>query len=123
MDNDKAIKPKEDLRFVWHDKYPWIHCHIECGTGWDVLLDRLFKLMDASWRKMKEPEEERFSVMQVKEKFGTLRVYIAGQHQQEIGGMINMAETMSGAICEMCGASGSMTKNGSWFMTRCTSCS
>lgn len=122
MDNGQVDKPKDDLRSGWHDKYPWLQCEISCGTGWDVMLNRLFKLMHSSRGKMTEPEDERFSAMQVKEKFGTLRVYLAGKCPQEVDGMISMAEAMSGAICEQCGEPGSMTKHGLWLMTRCTSC-
>ena len=96
MHDSEEIKSKEDLRSRWHDRSPLLDADISCGTRWDLLLDRLFKLLDPLLEgHMEEPEEELFSVVQVEEKFGTLRVYTPGRQPQEIDGMIKMAESMS----------------------------
>jgi hypothetical protein len=56
---------------------------------------------------------------QVKEKFGTLRFYYTGG-DDEIRGMVRMAESMSGVICEECGSPGTQTQGG-WIKTACDS--
>jgi len=54
---------------------------------------------------------------QVKEKFGTLRFYYTGG-DDEISGMVRMAESMSGVTCEECGSPGE-TKGNGWLVTLC----
>jgi hypothetical protein len=56
-------------------------------------------------------------VQQVKEKFGTLRFYYQGG-DDAISGMVRMAESMSGVMCEECGAPGT-TNSGGWIRTLC----
>jgi hypothetical protein len=54
---------------------------------------------------------------QVKEKFGGLRFGTEG-HNDEQEGMIELAEYMSGRVCEVCGNRGKVLCNG-WIKTRC----
>lgn len=54
---------------------------------------------------------------QVKEKFGTLRFYYDGG-DDEIRGMVRMAEAMSAVTCEECGAPGEL-RHGGWIRTLC----
>ena len=54
---------------------------------------------------------------QIKEKFGTLRFYYTGG-DDEISGMVRMAESMSGVVCEECGAPGKRRGSG-WIYTAC----
>jgi hypothetical protein len=65
---------------------------------------------------------------QVKEKFGTLRFYYTGG-DDEISGMVRMAESMSGVTCEGCGAPAETnwpkSENGGiggWVRTICEPC-
>ena len=112
---------KQLRRESWHAKYQWLHCGIECMTGWDDLLDRLFFLMHERWQRMECHEDDRFSVMQVKEKFGTLRVYTGGAGEM-VHGMIAMAESCSSFTCEQCGASDARLTGKGWLTTRCRIC-
>lgn len=124
MSLDSIMMSEEDKqmrREAWYAKYPWLKCAIECETGWDDLLDRLFVLMHDRWQRMECHEEERFSVMQVKEKFGTLRVYTGGA-DDIIHGMVATAESISSFICERCGASGARLSGKGWLTTKCQSC-
>jgi hypothetical protein len=54
---------------------------------------------------------------QVKEKFGTLRFYYHGG-DDEISGMVRMAESMSAVTCETCGSPG-IQRGGGWIRTLC----
>lgn len=70
-----------------------------CGDGWfdiiDVLCENIQFLVDSDGLP-------QAVAVQVKEKFGTLRFRIMGACP-EIRGMIRMAESMSGRVCELCG--------------------
>jgi hypothetical protein len=54
---------------------------------------------------------------QVKEKFGTLRFYYHGGDDY-IRGLVNMAESMSGRTCDVCGKPGT-TEGPGWILTLC----
>jgi len=57
---------------------------------------------------------------QIKEKYGTLRVYSAGGDQY-CEGIISMAVSMSAITCEECGMPGKQ-RGGSWILTLCDNC-
>ena len=59
-----------------------------------------------------------YEFFQIKEKFGTLRVYDNG-HDEYIAGAIRMAENMSAFTCEVTGNPGRLCKNGHWYRTLC----
>ena len=54
---------------------------------------------------------------QVKEKFGTLRFYYSGG-DEVVHGMVDLAESMSGVTCEVCGKPGTV-RGGGWIQTLC----
>jgi len=61
---------------------------------------------------------------QVKEKFGTLRFYYTGG-DDVIDGMVRMAESMSGVMCETCGSPATTEgpEDGfGWIRTECKTC-
>jgi hypothetical protein len=66
------------------------------------------------------PDIPEVVAIQVKEKYGTLRFYIYGGNDYT-DGMITMAESMSGKICELCGNKGKIINDG-WLKTRCNTC-
>lgn len=83
------------------------------GPGWRPILERLFaKLRSLGWNE---------DVAQIKEKWGTLRVYV-GEANPEIWDTIHLAEAESGGVCEDCGAVGKR-RHGGWIRTLCDSCS
>jgi len=58
------------------------------------------------------------TVVQVKEKYGRLRVYVDGGNEATEH-LIDAAEKESESICDLCGAPGSISIAG-WRATRCT---
>jgi hypothetical protein len=70
------------------------------------------------------PEEERegFQVVatQIKQKFSTLRFYYNGGDDYT-SGLIQMAEAMSGTICESCGDKASV-RTKCWMTNLCNAC-
>ena len=57
---------------------------------------------------------------QIKEKFGTLRMYTNG-YDDYIDGVVALAEMMSSVTCEVCGVPGRQTSGG-WVQTLCVRC-
>ena len=96
----------------------------ECGDGWFMILDTLMNTIEShlnpenSW-----PRKERipFEIIQIKEKFGGLRFYYNGG-DEEVRGMVNLAENMSYNICERCGSTKNVTQTTGWIYTLCEDC-
>lgn len=63
------------------------------------------------------PYVSRVVVDQVKEKFGGLRFYYHGG-DDVVDGMVRMAESWAGHICEQCGNPGTI-RHGGWVRTLC----
>ena len=97
----------------------------ECGDGWFNIIDRLCSNIQhhVDWAQLQKEKYGRGEgctqvvAVQIKEKFGTLRFYTNGGNEQ-IYGMIRMAESMSAVTCEECGAPGH-THGGGWVRTLC----
>jgi len=64
-----------------------------------------------------EPKVNRVVVDQVKEKFGGLRFYYHGG-DNEVSGMVRMAESWAAVTCEKCGNPGHL-RHGGWIRTLC----
>lgn len=84
------------------------------GDGWHDLIDTLC----ACIQQRIESTGESVQVSQVKEKFGSLRFYVVGGDEQ-IKGMIDLAESLSEKICEECGRPGKQKNVKGWIITRC----
>jgi len=114
--------------------------YFENGPGWYNILDTLFGLIyydcgqarhrlqyaidekqfdkiDQYEAKLKEEIENLPIIVQVKEKFGSLRVYV-NYSNEEIDNYIRFAESMSYRTCEKCGAPGERRNDG-WIKTLC----
>ncbi len=105
--------------------------------GWFELLHNLCSYLQWHTDKNKFPQ---VIAQQVKEKFGTLRFYYmldgppttdkkendqAIRRCAEHDGAIQFAESMSGRICEVCGAFDNTVElmlRGGWYKTLCTVC-
>lgn len=96
--------------------YKWI----ECGKGWNTILEHAFWLIDNHIGRVSNEERETFEVVQVKEKFGTLRCYTSTTDDY-ISGVIAMAESISCSTCEHCGMPGKRRSRG-WIQTLCDKC-
>jgi hypothetical protein len=117
---------------------------VECNLGWYEILASLCWMIkqhedNKRWQKEfknkqnqeikdsmgitiegEEPEYFPVKFDQVKEKYGTLRVYFSGGDEY-VEGLVSMAEAISGKICEVCGNKGQPNKGG-WISTLCDSC-
>ncbi len=83
------------------------------GEGWRPLVEKLVNNICAIDKKVE--------ILQIKEKFGTLRFYINGGNDK-IYKLIEEAEAESGKICEHCGSREDVTTEGDWILTLCNKC-
>ena len=92
-----------------------MHFGIECGDGWLTLIDCL--LYSASIHT--DVDDEPPAVLQIKQKFGSLRVYWRGANDA-VQGMTQFAGELSRYICEVCGLPGSLGTDGPRYLrVRC----
>ena len=77
------------------------------------------QILKRDFREVKETTPQ-LQFVQVKEKYGTLRLY-TNYVDDYIDGVINMAEMMSSVTCEVCGIPGRQTTGG-WVRTLCVRC-
>ena len=99
----------------------WSHVPV----GWSAIAATLFTGIDAL---LSDDEAKCFRVEQVKEKFGTLRVYVSfdridadglNPNPKALRSLVDAAVVASGVTCYVCGAPGEMRKVGGWATVRC----
>ena len=108
------------------EKYPKMFAQpyggFAIGEGWWPIIESLCANIQSHtdwWNKNREtrPVVEQVVVAQIKEKFGGLRFYYDGGDDQ-ISGMVRMAEAWASHACEECGAPGTLGGKG-WIKTLC----
>lgn len=90
----------------------------ECRDGWFDLLWWLSGQLEALIAALPEEEQSNYVPGTIKEKWGTLRVYL-WHETPEMQRVIRLAEQRSGHICEECGAPGSLMRSHGIALTRC----
>lgn len=89
---------------------------IECGTGWYPTINFMSKALIKKYG-------DKIEYSQIKEKFGTLRVYVDilddSIDWKEVMNLISKYEVMSSKKCERCGKPASMRNVRGWFSTLC----
>ena len=115
-----ARYPKLFRNVTWNivPKRPCTMNRIRCGDGWDNIIEELCEKIDCV---AKRDNLRDLQFMQIKEKFGLLRVYMNGQSSDEIKGFILEAEKKSSNTCEDCGGGGIIRK-GRWLRCNCIDC-
>jgi hypothetical protein len=98
---------------------------IACGEGWCQLIDDLCCNLHNLFIKAGLSGDRYPVVVQVKEKYATLRFYLKFKDNtadkvvmEEAYALICAAETKSSKTCEVCGEPGEC-RQGSWLVTRC----
>jgi hypothetical protein len=94
---------------------------IECREGWKPILIKLLDRLESEISAQPEQRRYDFRVVQIKEKLGTLRVYMPGEVTDEMQMAIALAEDASGKTCEVCSASGRSRQLRGWLSTLCDS--
>ena len=95
-----------------------LHEMCECNKGWYPLLDPIYDFV--SWYNSTHLEHIEF--LQIKEKFGGLRVY-TNFSVKELNELIEEAEDKSYCTCELCGSTENVTTKPNrphgWILTLC----
>lgn len=103
------------LQEKYYDILP-ANFYFEIREGWYGLVKNLLHVIDDYVART--PLDGQFQIVQIKEKWGGLRVYV--DHGDDfIYGAIAVAECMSNSICEVCGAPGEKVVKSNWLRTRC----
>jgi len=112
MQKDLAIKLKEEFPILFGN----LIYNFECCDGWYDIIYRMAKELVAT------SEGDRLQVVQLKEKFATLRVY-TNNYSSEVNTIIKKYEEESSHTCEICGTKENVEiKGNAWIRTLCTSC-
>lgn len=117
---------KNPIKYWFYDPDPTLQNNLmafgwECGPGWFPLLTELSDKLDTIFREKYPELMNDFRVLQVKEKFGTLRFYVSSA-PQEVYDLIYEYENKSDSICESCGKPGKLTEKHMWLQTLCEEC-
>jgi len=106
----------------------------ECDDGWFQIIwdlceeiEKQLQLQDIDQKQLvinKLKEKKEFRVVQVKEKFGSLRFYVESSKKisTDMYEAITKAEAKSAITCESCGSKGQLMSRNGWYKTLCTSC-
>lgn len=97
-----------------------IDTYNDVGEGWTPLLIKTFSKIKDSYER-EDLDFTTFIPMQVKEKFGGLRIYVGDVPDilyDEVNEIIDQAEDESYIICERCGKPGQLYTDG-WWKTLC----
>lgn len=86
----------------------------ECNDGWADVIEATLWLVQRRARV----SALDVKVTQVKEKFGQLRIYHRGG-DESIGAAFEIAELVSGCVCEICGMPGGLISIDGWLRARC----
>lgn len=118
---DKLINEFPDL-FRGTKKSPQESCMAwgcDVEDGWFTIVYATSKSINAHLKRLKDAGKPLdFEYAQIKEKFGTIRIYDNGG-DEFIDGVIAMAEWLSSMTCEVCGKPAKLCNNGNWLKTLC----
>lgn len=92
---------------------------IEIHAGWRAIMERLLHRLEAEIAFQPADQRDRFRIVQIKEKFGRLTVYLESEATPEMRAALRDAEEMSIATCEVCGAPGRLADRKAWWAARC----
>ena len=103
------------------EKYPEMFPNgdrnITVHPGWFDLIDTSLWLIQNEFDNSKDKTKVQPTVRQIKEKFGSLRMYISDLSEFSVG-VVFLAECMSAKTCMVCGDVGK-TRDYKWRRTLC----
>ena len=97
-----------------------LHYGYQCGNGWYPLLRKLSAKLEKLILALPENKRRFYKATQVKQKFGTLRLYMYDR-TTEMRELIANAEEESLHTCEVCGRPGDLIQEpGRWITVSCS---
>jgi len=91
--------------------------YFDANITHETALEELTEKKKAQENRVSEAREKLPIFMQIKEKFGTLRLY-CGNVDETTNAVTDFAELMSATTCEFCGQPGKTYRTG-WYKTLC----
>jgi hypothetical protein len=91
------------------------------GAGWKSIIETAIARMATA---VANCPPGALSILQIKEKLGGLRIYVAGQSLpsdvlEKVREAIDLAEARADCTCEICGRIGRLYDKAGWLATRC----
>lgn len=115
MDEEEFKSLRESAPRLFRDGEPSLG--VELPPGWNHILRTLIECLELQLAAL--PKARWYSVMQVKEKFGALRVYLTEAAGDEAHGCIEFAERLSQRTCQECGCPAARRSKHGWISTLC----
>ena len=94
--------------------FPKRYFEFAIGDGWFSIFYALCKDLEPLVKDAERP----FMFLQVKEKFGDLRMYTGGDINQEIKDLLQLAREKAATTCDQCGNLGTWRED-NWCRVRC----
>lgn len=101
------------------DSAPTARWGIECGTGWRHIVEKLLERLETAIAAQPIGRRDVFRIVQIKEKFGRLTVYLASEGSAEMRAAIQDAAEQSVITCEVCSAPGRLEERHGWWSAKC----
>jgi hypothetical protein len=89
---------------------------IEIYAGWRPIMERLLERLEVAIVGEPADQRDRFRIVQIKEKFGRLTVYLVGEGTPEMLAALRQAEEASVVTC---GVAGRLAERNAWWAARC----
>jgi hypothetical protein len=90
-----------------------------CFGGWKPIVVRLLERLSLVVQELPSDERRAFKVVEIRQKFGTLTVYLSGGPTPAMWAAIGEASEASMVTCEVCGAPGALADRHGWTSVRC----
>lgn len=90
-----------------------------CFEGWKPIIVRLLGRLSLIVKELPSDERQTFAVVEIRQKFGTLTVYLSGGPTASMSEAIDEASEASMATCKVCGAAGTLADRKGWMSVRC----
>lgn len=100
--------------------FPWLQITIECDDGWYNLIYECLKEIEVLY-KTKSEDISEIKVLQIKEKYAHLRIYIFS-YIGDVYDIIDKYESLSHNICEHCGNDGELSVKYGYYRVLCEKC-
>ena len=122
---------KNELQEQLFTRFPWTRpdesdtmsnytrYQLDCGDGWFQLLWDLFTEIESLYQS--RDTEIQLTIRQVKQKFGSLTVYIQ-YGLPEVYEIVNRYQKLSETVCEGCAIESSIQQRNYYFSTLCDPC-
>lgn len=118
--NNRKAELLNKYEFLHHDpiRGELMTFRFECGDGWMPIIEDLFAKID---EEVKRANLTGFKVVQVREKFGGLVIYV-DRGNEIIDTLIRTALRKAAKTCEDCGKPGRLREFNEWYSTQCSNC-